>query len=63
VPNVSALAAGSDEAAWRGGFAVDIMGTVAVVDATMPFLERSEAGAIAVISSVSGREIDFAAKP
>lgn len=63
VPNVSALAVGADEAAWRGGFSVDIMGTVTAVDAAMPFLERSDAGAIVVISSVSGREIDFAAGP
>ncbi|WP_407521310.1 SDR family NAD(P)-dependent oxidoreductase [Methylobacterium oryzisoli] len=63
VPNVSALAVGADEAAWRSGFSVDIMGTVAAVEAAMPFLERSEAGAIVIISSVSGREIDFAAGP
>ncbi|MCP6324509.1 SDR family oxidoreductase, partial [Klebsiella pneumoniae] len=63
VPNVSALAVGNDEAAWRSGFTVDMMGTVSAVEAAMPFLERSEAGAIVVISSVSGREIDFAAGP
>jgi 3-oxoacyl-[acyl-carrier protein] reductase len=63
VPNVSALAVGADEMAWRSGFSVDIMGTVAAVEAAMPFLEHSEAGAIVVISSVSGREIDFAAGP
>ncbi|GJD49247.1 3-oxoacyl-[acyl-carrier-protein] reductase FabG [Methylobacterium crusticola] len=63
VPNVSALAVGADEAAWRSGFSVDIMGTVAAVDAAMPFLERSRAGAIVIIASVSGREIDFAAGP
>jgi 3-oxoacyl-[acyl-carrier protein] reductase len=63
VPNVSALAVGGDEAAWRAGFAVDIMGTVAAVDAAMPFLEASEAASICIISSVSGREIDFAAGP
>ncbi|WP_375465176.1 SDR family NAD(P)-dependent oxidoreductase [uncultured Methylobacterium sp.] len=63
VPNVSALAVGSDAAAWRSGFSVDIMGTVSAVEAAMPFLERSHAGAIVIISSVSGREIDFAAGP
>ena len=40
-----------------------MMGTVSAVEAAMPYLERSEAGAIVVISSVSGREIDFAAGP
>jgi NAD(P)-dependent dehydrogenase (short-subunit alcohol dehydrogenase family) len=40
-----------------------MMGTVALVDAAMPHLEASAAGAIVVISSVSGREVDFAAGP
>ena len=63
VSNVSALAVGNDPASWRSGFEVDIMGTVACVDAAMPFLEKSDAGSIVVIASVSGREIDFAAGP
>ncbi|GAN76144.1 SDR family NAD(P)-dependent oxidoreductase [Acidisphaera rubrifaciens] len=63
VPNVSALQVGRDEAAWRAGFETDMMGTVAAVDAAMPFLEKSKAGSIVIISSVSGREVDFAAGP
>jgi 3-oxoacyl-[acyl-carrier protein] reductase len=63
VPNVSALAVAADEAAWRAGFQTDIMGTIRVVDAAMPWLEKSDAGSIVIISSVSGREIDFAAGP
>ena len=63
VPNVSALAVAADEAAWRAGFGVDILGSVRVVDAAMPWLERSDAGSIVIISSVSGREVDFAAGP
>jgi 3-oxoacyl-[acyl-carrier protein] reductase len=63
VANVSALAVGGDEASWRAGFSTDIMGTVALVDAAMAHLEASGAAAIVVISSVSGREIDFAAGP
>jgi 3-oxoacyl-[acyl-carrier protein] reductase len=63
VPNVSALAIGQDEASWQAGFSTDMMGTVRAVDAAMPFLERSTAGSIVVISSVSGREVDFAAGP
>jgi NAD(P)-dependent dehydrogenase (short-subunit alcohol dehydrogenase family) len=39
------------------------MGTVHLVDAAMPFLEKSKAASIVAISSVSGREIDFAAGP
>jgi 3-oxoacyl-[acyl-carrier protein] reductase len=63
VPNVSALAVQRDAAAWKAGFETDIMGTVAVVDAAMPWLEKSDAASIVIISSVSGREIDFASGP
>lgn len=63
IANVSALAIGSDEESWSQEFNVDLMHTVRLVDAAMPFLERSEAAAIVAISSVSGREIDFAAGP
>ena len=60
VANVSALAIGSDEDSWRNGFQIDMMGAVRLVDAAMPSLETSKAAAIVTISSVSGREIDFA---
>jgi NAD(P)-dependent dehydrogenase (short-subunit alcohol dehydrogenase family) len=63
VANVSALAIGGNETAWKAGFATDIMGSVVLVDAAMPYLEASPAGSIVLISSVSGREIDFAAGP
>lgn len=63
VANVSALAIGSDEESWAKGFATDMMGTVRLVDAAMPFLEQSQQPAIVTVSSVSGREIDFAAGP
>lgn len=63
VSNVSALAIGQDEASWQAEFNTDMMGTVRAVDAAMPFLEQSKAASIVVISSVSGREVDFAAGP
>jgi len=63
VANVSALAINNDEAAWQQGFQVDMMGTVRLVNAAMPFLEKSNHASIVTISSVSGREIDFAAGP
>jgi len=63
IANVSALAIGQDEESWRKGFEIDLMGCVRLVDAAMPWLEKSKAGAIVAISSVSGREIDFAAGP
>jgi 3-oxoacyl-[acyl-carrier protein] reductase len=63
VSNVSALAIGNDDESWKRGFDIDMMGTVHLVNACMPHLEKSKAPAIVTISSVSGREIDFAAGP
>ena len=63
VSNVSALAIGNDEASWRAEFETDMMGTVRTVEAAMPYLEASDAASIVIISSVSGREVDFAAGP
>ena len=63
VANVSALAIGDSPGNWRRSFDVDMMGTVGLVQAAMPYLERSPAPSIVTISSVSGREIDFAAGP
>jgi NAD(P)-dependent dehydrogenase (short-subunit alcohol dehydrogenase family) len=63
VANVSALAIGNDIESWRKEFETDLLGTVNLVDAAMPYLEASRAASIVAISSVSGREIDFAAGP
>ena len=63
VANVSALAIPNDEAGWKSGFEVDMMGTVRLVNAAMPSLEASAHASIVTISSVSAREIDFAAGP
>lgn len=59
VANVSALAVADDEAAWQAGHEVDVMHTVRLVNAAMPWLEASDAAAICAVASVSGREIDF----
>lgn len=63
VANVSALAISNDIESWRKEFETDLLGTVNLVDAAMPFLEASRAASIVAISSVSAREIDFAAGP
>ena len=63
VSNVSALAIPDSEQSWRASFEVDLMGAVRMVGAAMPFLEASDGGSIIAVSSVSGREIDFAAGP
>jgi 3-oxoacyl-[acyl-carrier protein] reductase len=63
VANVSALAIGPDEENWNKSFQVDLMGAVRMVDAAMEHLEKSDSPSIVTISSVSGREIDFASGP
>ena len=59
VANVSALAVEDNEEAWRKEFEVDMMHTVRAVNASLPFLEKSKAPSIVIVSSVSGREVDF----
>lgn len=59
VANVSALAVEDNEDAWRKSFDTDMMHTVRAVNAALPFLEASKAPAVVVVSSVSGREVDF----
>lgn len=63
VSNVSALAIPNTEENWRESIAVDLMGTVHLVEASLPHLEKSKAASIVAISSVSGREVDFASGP
>ncbi|BDA87115.1 3-ketoacyl-ACP reductase [Aureimonas sp. SA4125] len=63
VANVSALSIGAEEESWNKEFQTDLMGTVRLVEAAMPFLEKSGKGSIVTVSSVSGREIDFTAGP
>lgn len=63
VANVSALAIPDTRENWETSFRVDMIGTVGLVEAAMPYLEASDAAAIVTISSVSGREVDFAAGP
>jgi NAD(P)-dependent dehydrogenase (short-subunit alcohol dehydrogenase family) len=62
VANVSALAIPDTEENWRTSFDVDLMGTVRLARAALPHLEASR-GSITAISSVSGREADFASGP
>src|SRR6187399_1985515 len=63
VANVSALAIPDTEENWLSSLNVDVMHTVRLVRAAMPHLEASDAGSIIAISSVSGRESDFASGP
>jgi len=53
VSNVSALAIEDKPENWTASFEVDLMGTVRMVNAAMPYLEASSAPSIVVVSSVS----------
>lgn len=59
VANVSALAVDESEEAWQKQFEIDMLHTVRVVNAALPYLEKSKAASIVIVSSVSGREVDF----
>lgn len=59
IGNVSALAVNDDEASWQTGFDTDMMHCVRMVNAALPWLETSKNASITLVSSVSGREIDF----
>lgn len=61
VCNVSALAVGNTAETWEKSFRVDMMHTVNSIDAALPYLEKSKIASIAIVSSVSGFEVDFAA--
>ena len=63
VANVSALAIPDTEENWLSSLNIDLMHTVRLVRAAMPYLESSESASIIAISSVSGRESDFASGP
>jgi NAD(P)-dependent dehydrogenase (short-subunit alcohol dehydrogenase family) len=63
VANVSALAIPDTEESWQASFNIDVMHTVRLFNAALSFLERSANGNIIAISSVSGRESDFASGP
>ena len=59
IGNVSALDVGEGESSWEAEFRTDMMHSVRLVNAALPHLERSSAASITLISSVSGREVDF----
>jgi 3-oxoacyl-[acyl-carrier protein] reductase len=63
VANVSAIAVPDTEENWYLGFETDLLHTVRLSKAALPYLEASGRGSIVAISSVSGREADFAAGP
>jgi len=58
VPNVSAMDMGAGPASWKRGFELDILGTVNAVEAALPFLKKSGAGAIVVVCSTAAVQVE-----
>ena len=54
VCNASGFGTSDDEAGWQRSIDIDLLGTARAIRAAMPHLERSSAGAIINISSISG---------
>jgi len=63
IANVSALGMGMDEATWRRSFDIDVMGTVAGVEAAVPLLEKSAAGSVVVVGTTGAIEMAGAMRP
>ena len=63
IANVSALAQSMDDESWRRSLEIDIMGTVAGVEAAIPRLEQSKAGAIVVVGTTGAIEIAGPPRP
>ena len=63
VANVSALAQSMDDESWRRSLEIDIMATVAGIEAAIPLLEQSTAGAIVVIGTTGALEIAGPPRP
>lgn len=57
ISNVSALGGSNDEASWKKGFEIDVLGTLRGCETAVPFLEKSGAGAIVVIGSTAAVEV------
>jgi 3-oxoacyl-[acyl-carrier protein] reductase len=57
VANVSALGMALDDDTWRRSFEIDVMGTVAGIEAAIPFLEKSNAGAIVAVGTTGALEM------
>ena len=63
VPNVSAGGGNMSEEGWEANFNIDLLGTTRGVEAAMPFLEKSSAASIVVISSTAGVETFMGPQP
>ena len=63
VCNASGFGTSNDEAGWARSIDVDLLGTVRAIRAAVPHLEKSGAGSIVNISSISGLRASAARCP
>ncbi|GAB5451933.1 MAG: SDR family NAD(P)-dependent oxidoreductase [Halioglobus sp.] len=63
IPNVSAGGGDMSEQGWQNGLNVDVLGTTRGIEAAMPFLEKSSAASIVIISSTAGVETFLGPQP
>ena len=63
IANASAMNLDADEGAWRHSFEVDMLSSYFGAEAAIPFLKKSEAGAIVFISSIAALHTPGGAKP
>jgi NAD(P)-dependent dehydrogenase (short-subunit alcohol dehydrogenase family) len=63
VANVSAFAIPDEDASWETSYRTDLMGTVNLCKAVIPYLEKSDIKSLLAVSSVSGIEADFTSGP
>ena len=63
VPNVSAGGGDMSEEGWLNNFNIDLMGTTRGVEAALPFLEKSSAASVVIISSTAGVETFMGPQP
>lgn len=52
-----------DESGWRANFETDVLGTVRGIEAALPYLKKSSAGSIILMSSTAAVENFFAPQP
>ncbi len=63
VANVSGFGTTLDEDGWRSGFDSDILGTFHAVEAALPIIENSGAGALVAIASTAALEFFGGVRP
>jgi 3-oxoacyl-[acyl-carrier protein] reductase len=57
ISNVSASGVGNDEASWKRGFEIDVLGTLRGCETAVPLLEKSGSGAIVVVGTTAAIEV------